>query len=393
MSYLQPAEPPKTHLAIYRTLSSRAGIRVSPLCLGAMSLGDAWTNVLGSVSKEESFALLDAFSSAGGNFIDTANNYQDEQSESWIGEWMESKGNRDELIIATKFTTNYKSYATKGMENLNPTNYGGNSNKSLHLSIRDSLQKLRTSYIDILYVHWWDYTTSIEELMQSLNTLIQSRLVLYLGVSDTPAWIVSKANQYARDHGLAQFVIYQGLWSILKRDFERDIIPMCVSEGMALAPWGSIGRGKFRKAGEKDKLGSVRGETQSEEELKMSAALEKVADELSSQAGLTGKEGEEPYSLTAVALAYVLQRTPYVFPIIGGRKISHLKDNIRSLEITLSPSQVKFLEEQTKFDIGFPMNFIGEDPHRSGETQCFLMKNSVNMKWVREKKAVEVRKL
>jgi aryl-alcohol dehydrogenase-like predicted oxidoreductase len=388
MAAFQPAEPPKTPLAIYRTLSSRAGVRVSSLCLGAMSLGDAWTDMLGSCTKEETFALLDAFYAAGGNFIDTANNYQDEQSESWIGEWMEAKGNRDELVLATKFTTNYKSYATKGTEK-NATNYGGNSNKSLHLSVRDSMKKLRTSYIDILYVHWWDYTTSIEEMMQSLDALVKAREVLYLGVSDTPAWIVSKANQYARDHGLAQFVVYQGLWSVLKRDFERDIIPMCVSEGMALAPWGSIGRGKFRKAG--DKLRSVRGETQTEEELKMSAALEKVADELSSQAGL--KEGEEPYSLTAVALAYVLQRTPYVFPIIGGRKVSHLKDNVRGLEITLSEEQVKFLEEQVKFDVGFPMNFIGEDPHRSGETQCFLIKNSVNMKWVREKKAVQGSKL
>jgi aryl-alcohol dehydrogenase-like predicted oxidoreductase len=392
MSFFKPADPPKTPLAIYRALSSRAGVRVSPLCLGAMSLGDAWTDLLGSCSKSDSFALLDAFYEAGGNFIDTANNYQDEQSESWVGEWMESKGIRDEIVLATKFTTNYKSYASKGTEK-NATNYGGNSNKSLHVSVRDSMKKLRTNYIDILYVHWWDYTTSIEKMMQSLDTLVKSRQVLYLGVSDTPAWVVSKANQYARDHGLAQFVVYQGYWSVLLRDFERDIIPMCVSEGMALAPWGSIGRGKFqskkqieerKKSGEK--LRSMRGDQQTEDEVKMSAALEKVAEELST-------EGEEPYSVTAVALAYVLQRTPYVFPIIGGRKISHLQDNIRSLEITLSEEQVKFLEEQVKFDIGFPMTFIGDDPHRSGETQSFLVKNEANIRWVREKKAIEGRKL
>jgi len=360
-----------------------------------MSLGDAWAEVLGSCSKEESFALLDAFYAAGGNFIDTANNYQDEQSESWIGEWMESKGIRDEIVLATKFTTNYRRHAYNGTER-NATNFGGNSTKAIYVSVKDSLKKLRTSYIDILYVHWWDYTTSIEELMQALDALVKAREVLYLGVSDTPAWIVAKANQYARDHGLAQFVVYQGHWSILQRDFERDIIPMCISEGMAIAPWGSIGRGKFqskkqmeerKKAGES--LRNLGGSGQTAEQVKMSEALEKVAEELS--AGL--EEGIEPYSVTAVALAYVLQRTPYVFPIIGGRKVSHLMDNIRGLEIDLSEEQVKFLESQVPFDIGFPMNFIGDDPHRSGETQGMLMKNSVNMKWVKEKKAIQGKRL
>lgn len=302
---------------------------------------------------------------------------------------MEHRNNRDEMVIATKFTTNYKTYAYNSPSTThNATNYGGNSSKSLHLSLRDSLSKLRTSYIDILYVHWWDYTTSIEELMQSLDTVVKSRQVLYLGVSDVPAWIVSKANQYARDHGLAQFVIYQGLWSIINRDFERDIIPMCKSEGMAIAPWGSIGRGKFqsrkqmeerRKSGEG--LRGMGGNEQTPEQIKISEALEKVSNELT-------PAGNEPYSVTAIALAYVLQRTPYVFPIIGGRRVSHLLSNIESLSINLSQSQIRYLECVVGFDVGFPMNFIGEDPRRSGETQGFLMKNSVRMKWVREEGVV-----
>lgn len=134
-------------------------------------------------------------------------------------------------------------------------NFAGNSSKSLHVSLEASLKKLQTDYIDLLYVHWWDFTTSIPELMQSLNHVVQQGKVLYLGVSDTPAWVVSKANQYARDHGLRPFSVYQGRWSAAERDFEREIIPMAREEQMALCPWGALGGGNFtvqdkEKAGE-----------------------------------------------------------------------------------------------------------------------------------------------
>lgn len=124
-----------------------------------MSIGDAWNEFMGSMSKEDSFKLLDAFEEAGGNFIDTANNYQNEQSEEWIGEWMEKKQNRDYMVIATKFTSNYKlEKVGKGKT----VNQAGNHKRSLHVSLRDSLAKLKTDYIDILYLHWWDWTTGIE---------------------------------------------------------------------------------------------------------------------------------------------------------------------------------------------------------------------------------------
>jgi len=155
----QPAPAPATPLGRYRVLSSTAGVRVSPLQLGAMSIGDAWNDFMGSMSKEDSFKLLDAFEAAGGNFIDTANNYQNEQSEEWIGEWMQKKKNRDFMVIATKFTTCYKMEKDgKGKT----VNHAGNHKRSLHVSLRDSLAKLQTDYIDILYLHWWDWTTSIE---------------------------------------------------------------------------------------------------------------------------------------------------------------------------------------------------------------------------------------
>ena len=132
-----------------------------------------------------------------------------------------------------QYTTNYKR-GTSAQELPQKTSFTGNNMKSLHVSVDASLKKLRTSYIDILYLHWWDYTTPVEEVMNGLHNLVTQGKVLYLGVSDTPAWIVAKANAYARNHGKTPFVIYQGAWSVLLRDMEREIIPMVKSEGRAL---------------------------------------------------------------------------------------------------------------------------------------------------------------
>ncbi|SCW00889.1 LAFE_0D00364g1_1 [Lachancea fermentati] len=349
-----PAPEPSTELGRLRSLSKSAGIRVSPLILGGMSLGDKWADVVGSMDKGRAFDLLDAYYEAGGNFIDTANNYQNEQSEQWIGEWMETRRIRDQIVVATKFTSDYKGYDIgKGRS----ANFCGNHKRSLHVSVRDSLSKLRTDWIDILYVHWWDYMSSIEEVMDSLHILVQQGKVLYLGVSDAPAWVVSAANYYATSHGKTPFSIYQGKWNVLCRDFERDIIPMVRHFGMALAPWSVMGGGKFqsKKAIEERKkkgegLRAYGGSEQTEAEEKISAALEKVAEE----------QGVE--SLTAIAIAYVRSKAKNVFPLIGGRKVEHLKQNIEALSIKLTEKQIEYLESATSFDLGFPYDLIGQDP-------------------------------
>lgn len=144
---------------------------------------------MGECDKSTVFEILDYFHFQGGNFLDTANNYQNEESESWIGEWMTKRGVRDEMVLATKFTTGFTTY--KGHDKMIQANYLGNNSKSLHLSVNASLKKLQTDYIDVLYMHWWDYTTSIPELMHSLDELVKRGKVLYLGVSDTPAWYVN----------------------------------------------------------------------------------------------------------------------------------------------------------------------------------------------------------
>lgn len=152
--------------------------------------------------------------SQGGNFIDTANGYHNGQSEEWLGEWMALRGNREEMVIATKYTGPYAG-ANNGKRGMIKSNLGGNGTKSMRQSLEASLKRLQTSYVDVFYVHWWEYTTSIEELMQGLNDLVSVGKVNYLGISDTPAWVVSKANQYARMSGLRQFVVYQGEFFLL----------------------------------------------------------------------------------------------------------------------------------------------------------------------------------
>ncbi|KFZ03567.1 hypothetical protein V502_10841 [Pseudogymnoascus sp. VKM F-4520 (FW-2644)] len=369
------AEPtPPTELGRLRILSPTAGVRVSPLQLGAMSIGDAWAGGMGSMDKEASFKLLDAFYEAGGNFIDTANVYQNEQSELWIGEWIQARKNRDALVLATKFGMDYRSHALgKGPQS---ANFAGNSRRSLHVAVRDSLRKLQTDYIDIYYVHYWDFTTSIKELMDSLHILVEQGKVLYLGASDTPAWIVAAANTYATDHGKTPFSIYQGRWNVMVRDFERDIIPMARQFGMALAPWDVLGGGKFKTSAELERrkndgesLRSFAGQPphQTEDEVKMSEALAKVASE----------HGID--SVTAIALAYVMSKAANVFPVVGGRKVEHLQDNIKALSVKLTEEQIEYLDNVRPFNLGFPHNFVPLDPNVTG--QSFLIGRTNAMKF------------
>ncbi|KIJ54218.1 hypothetical protein M422DRAFT_153871 [Sphaerobolus stellatus SS14] len=353
-SLFQPAPPPSTKLGRYRILSPNAGVRVSPISIGGMSFGTKWKELgimTAALDKEASFKLLDTFFDAGGNFIDTANNYQDEDSETIIGEWAEKRGIRDQLVIATKYTTNYK----RGKDDVAiQMNYVGNSLKSLHVSVEASLKKLRTSYIDILYVHWWAWDTSIREIMNGLHSLVMSGKVLYLGISDAPAWVVAKANEWARSNGKTPFSIYQGRWSILDRAFEREIIPMAREEGLALAPWGVLGQGRIRTDEEEERrkqtgeTGRTRGNQwmRTPDQVKLSHKLEEIVKEVGAK------------HITAVALAYVLHKTPYVYPIMGVSNVEQLEANLEALDISLTPEHIKAMESVLPFEPGFPHDII-----------------------------------
>ncbi|KAH6613060.1 norsolorinic acid reductase [Boeremia exigua] len=256
-------------------------------------------------SPPQSFEVLDAFYNLGGNFLDTANNYQNEEPEIWIDEWMKARGNREQLVVATKYTTGFRN-AHRDKEPLQ-SNYVSNSMKSMQTLVQHRLEKLQTDYIDLLYVHWWDFTTSVEEVMHGLNNLINSGKVLYLGVSDTPAWLVVKANDYAKAHGLRPFSVYQGKRDAGFRGMERVIIPICRDQGMAICPWAPVGQGKFK----------------------------------SSDARKSGEKG--------------------IHPIVGQRAVKHLKSNIDALGVSLTKEDMRNIDEAAPFDIGFPMNFVFQE--------------------------------
>lgn len=358
----QHSPAPKSALGRHRQLAPTASVKVSPICLGAMNFGNAWEAMMGKCDKKTAFEMMDFFKSNGGNFIDTACNYQNEESEQWIGEWMEERGCRDEMVIATKYTTNYQ--LQRGWDNVIQSNYCGNGFKTMKLAVEASLKKLKTSYIDLFYVHWWEFTTSVEELMLGLNDLVRSGKVLYLGISDTPAWIVAKCNQYARDHGLRQFSVYQGRWSAAIRDMEREIVPMCIAEGMGIAPWGALGGGNFKTEEQRKNDEGRKMRPPTEADIKMSEVLE----------GIGKAKG---FPLTSVAMAYIMQKAPYVFPICGGRKVDHLKGNIEALSLELSDEDVKKIDEASNYDAGFPLSFLsGTKDGAKGPNDNFLVRMS-----------------
>jgi aryl-alcohol dehydrogenase-like predicted oxidoreductase len=191
--------PPLAH---YRLLGN-SGLRVSPLCLGCMGYGKAWQDIMGEHTEPE--AILDTYVEAGGNFLDMANKYNEGETEEIIGEWMKKRGNRDRMVIATKFSI--------GMRKNDP-NAVGNHRKNMFSSVRDSLRRLQTDYIDLLYVHFWDFTTPIEEVMSSFHDLVSAGKVHYVAFSDTPAWVVAKANTIAEFRGWPRVAAYQGRYSL-----------------------------------------------------------------------------------------------------------------------------------------------------------------------------------
>ncbi|KAF5340053.1 hypothetical protein D9611_012400 [Ephemerocybe angulata] len=357
MACFVPSEQPKTKLGHLRQLSKRAGVHASTFQIGGMSIGDsaAWTQVgMGEMNKDMSYKLLDSFYEAGGNFIDTAGFYQDGTSEQIIGQWAEERGIRDQLIIATKYSNNF--YLPNN--SVARAAHSGNSAKSLRNSLNASLKNLRTDYIDVYYVHYWDFDTSVEEIMDSLHNYVAAGKILYLGVSNAPTWAVARANEYARRTGKTPFTIFQTLYNILDRSAEREILPFVRDEGMAFAPFGVLCSGKLRSDEEEERRKKTgeqgrnmpwqAGWERTPEEKKVCDHLEKVRKEV----GAT--------SLSAVAIAYVLHKAPFVFPVLGGRKPEQMLANIEALDVSLSDEQMAYLDSAKPVDVGYPHSLIGD---------------------------------
>src|SRR5215211_7384708 len=319
-------------------LLGNSGLRVSELCLGTMTFGDDWG---WGAPKEESRKIFDAFVEAGGNFIDTANNYTNGTSETFIGEF--TKADRDHFVIATKYTLN--EFATD-------PNFGGNHRKNMRRSVEGSLKRLATHHIDLLWLHMWDGMTPVEEVMRALDDLVRAGKVLYVGISDTPAWVVSQANTLADLRGWSRFVAYQGEYSLASRAPERDILPMTQAMQMTFLPWGILEGGEM--------TGKYNAPSQEPRRSKdTSERIKNIA------AVLMGLATETGHTSSQIAINWVRQKPYHTIPILGARSEKQLKDNLGCLDFALTPDQIDRLGEASPIDLGFPHSFLNS-PHVRG---------------------------
>lgn len=322
-------------------LLGKSGLRVSELALGTMTFGEEWG--WGS-NKEESKKVFDTYAEAGGNFIDTANRYTEGTSEKFVGEFVQS--DRDHFIVATKYTL----YKRK-----DDPNFSGNHRKNMVRSLDESLKGLKTDYIDLYWVHAWDYTTPEEEVLRALDDMIRAGKILYIGVSDTPAWVVSRMNAIAELRGWTQFVALQIKYSLLERTVERELLPMARKLDLAVTPWAVIGggilSGKYNK--NKDEQGRAQlNKAIKEEHLKIAEKVIEVSNEI----------GCSP---SQVAINWVRQQPGVIIPIIGAKTQAQINDNIDCLKFSLNEEQINKLNEVSKIDLGFPHTFLSSDNIRN----------------------------
>lgn len=321
----------------YRLLGN-SGLRVSEVSLGTMTFGEDWG--WGS-PKDEARKIYDAYRSAGGNFIDTANVYTNGSSETLLGEFM--RDHRQSVVLATKYTN--------AMAGEDP-NAAGNHRKSMVQALEGSLRRLKTDYIDLYWMHIWDQMTPVEEVMRAFDDLVRQGKVLYIGVSDAPAWWIARANTLAELRGWTQFIGLQIEYSLIERTVERELIPMAKAFKLGLVAWSPLAGGLLSGKYHSGAAGDGRYTTEmakgfmrtGERPDRIVAVLKRVSQEV----------GRTP---AQVALAWLRYRDISVIPIVGARRVSQLEDNLASLELQLTSEQVAALDEASAIDMGFPHDF------------------------------------
>jgi aryl-alcohol dehydrogenase-like predicted oxidoreductase len=317
-------------------LLGQSGLRVSEAALGTMTFGDDWG--WGS-PKAEAQKVYETYREAGGNFIDTANVYTNGTSERFVGEFIQ--GHRESVVLATKYSN-----AAPG----NDPNAAGNHRKSMMQALEASLKRLQTDYIDLYWVHIWDQITPVEEVMRGLDDIVRQGKVLYVGISDAPAWWIAQANTLAELRGWTKFIGLQIEYSLMERTVERELVPMAKALNLGVLAWSPLAlgvlTGKYHgegKAAEGRMLNEGMKEFLPEEQ--RTARIISAVKSVSEQAGR---------SMAQVALAWLRYQTVPVVPIIGARKVSQLEDNLASLDLELSAEQLKFLDGVSRVDLGFP---------------------------------------
>jgi len=319
----------------------RSGLRVSELSLGAMTFGNDWGF---GAAKDESRRVFEVYAEAGGNFIDTANKYTNGTSERWVGEFLGRE--RERFVLATKYSLSMRE---------GDPNASGNHRKNLVQSVEASLARLSVEYVDLLWLHAWDYTTPADEVMRALDDLVRTGKVLHVGISDAPAWVVSQCNTVAELRGWIQFTALQVEYSLIERTVERELLPMARSFGLAITPWAALGggllAGKFTRTapGDADTRRAQWNERRmNDANLRIARAVDAVADAL-------GRSSAE------VALNWVRQQPGIVIPILGARTARQLEQSLGCLDFEIPPEQLAQLNEVSAVPLGFPHDFLNRD--------------------------------
>ncbi len=319
----------------YRLLG-KSGLRVSEAALGTMTFGDEWG--WGS-PKAEAQKVYETYREAGGNFIDTANFYTNSTSERFLGEFLQ--GDRQSVVLATKYSN-----AVPG----NDPNAAGNHRKSMMQAVEASLERLQTDYIDLYWVHIWDGITPVEEVMRGLDDLVCQGKILYVGISDAPAWWIAQANTLAELRGWTQFTGLQIEYNLIERSVERELIPVAKALNLGVLAWsplaGGVLSGKYHGEGKADGARMTNeGTKEFLPEEQRAVPIISAVKSVSEQTGC---------SMAQVALAWLRHQTVPVIPIIGARKVSQLQDNLASLDLELSAEQLKSLDGASRIEFGFP---------------------------------------
>ncbi len=339
---------PITGLNEYALLG-RSGLRVSPLCLGTMTFGTEWG---WGADLDGCRAQLRRYLEAGGNFVDTADGYTNGRSEEILGMLLSESGDRDRVVLATKYTFN----ARPG-----DPNAGGNGRKNLHRALEGSLRRLRTDYVDLYWVHAWDCLTPVEEVMSALDALVRAGKVRYVGLSDVPAWYRARAQTMAELRGWERISALQLEYSLVERTIEREHVPAALELGMGICPWSPLASGflsgKYRRTGSgaegegEGRLAKMRNsgnpafEKFSERNWRILDVLLEVAREL----------GRSP---AQVAVAWATRRPGVVSTIIGASRIEQLEDNLAALSFEIPAPLAARLEEASRPDLVHPYVFF-----------------------------------
>jgi aryl-alcohol dehydrogenase-like predicted oxidoreductase len=325
------------------TLFGRTGLRVSELCLGTMTFGENWG---WGAPKETCRRVFELFAEAGGNFIDAANNYTGGQAEEILGELLGSE--REQFVVTTKYTLQTRP---------GDQNAVGNQRKNLVQALEASLRRLRTDYVDVYWVHARDTFTPVEEIMRALDDQVRAGKVLYVAVSDWPAWEIARATTLAELRGWTPFAGVELPYSLLERTPERELMPMAQALDLAVAAFAPLASGLLTGKYLPDASGgpATDGRIAESASGRLDARTERIVREVVAVAGEVGATPSQ------VSLAWILSRPGVVIPIVGVTSEEQMRDNLGCLDVELSADQLRRLDEASAVDLGFPYDFLRRD--------------------------------